>query len=66
MDSNSREAQDWLRRHLDMLKDGGQWFIPRSYALVTINKAAKTYTMRGGEDLPTREVFAAIGWSERK
>ena len=28
MDSNSREAQDWLRRHLDMLKDGGAVVYP--------------------------------------
>jgi len=65
MKTTSRGARDWLRQHLAMLKDGGMWFIPRSGSIVTVHHSTKTYTMTGGADEPTRQVMAAIGWSER-
>ena len=54
-------AKAWLQNTIDMLKDGGMWAIPRSFAIYTFDKKNKIVT-RINNDEPTDKVLEAMGW----
>ena len=57
-------AQAWLRGHLDAIKDGGSWAIPRAATVYRIEHETKTLARIAGDGDPaTEQVARTIGWS---
>ena len=57
-------AMRWTQLLVDQLKDNGQWVVPRSDTLVSIDKTANTVTIAGRHPEPSiKRVFNAMGWT---
>jgi hypothetical protein len=57
-------AKRWVSDHLDHLKDGGVWAIPRAstgYRFSKTNKVA--HRLHGPGDPSTEAVLAELGWT---
>ncbi len=56
------EAKEWLRGHLNLIKEGGIWAIPRSTAIYQVLHQEKTLYRIMGTDESSEEVARALGW----
>ena len=59
---------DWTNTHLDRLKDGGTWLIPRSMSMATvISHTEKTVAISGlFRDAAVERVLKEAGWTTTK
>ena len=56
-------AQDWLRRLIGTLTDGGIWAVPRANTVYRFRKGDKTVVREEGPgDLSSEQVLASMGW----
>ena len=61
-----RNAVEWTNRTMRKLKDGGQWVIPRSGTVVTMEDSQRKYcSIQQGfaSDLIIGKVLIAAGWT---
>lgn len=58
------KAVAWTSAQINCIKDGGQWFIPRSLTLIEIHHKTKTAVFTGLFPEPDiKKVFRAMGWT---
>jgi hypothetical protein len=63
MESSKR----WLEATLALIKNGGDWGVPRSQSIYKINHDTKTATkLTGSAEPEITRVFIAIGWKVRE
>lgn len=67
-DINTEEGMNnavkWTQATFDMIRTGGNWAIPRSGTIVTVDHTTKTaYIIKGRAPEPdTERVIKAMGW----
>ena len=56
-------AVSWTNSHLNMIREGGVWMVPRATSWYTVSHKDKTLTRRGMKpDTAINRVAKAAGW----
>lgn len=63
-ETGMNNATEWLANHLNLIKQGGVWGIPRAASAYVIDHKHKELRLSfGAGDKPTERVAEKIGWS---
>lgn len=55
-------AKEWTTNHLNLIREGGVWLIPRSMSIYKVLHSAKQCRVLSGGDTATDRVLKAMGW----
>jgi len=57
-----KERVEWTQSLLDLVKEGGAWYIPRARTFYTVNHQDKTVIRNGPGDEAVEEVLKQMNW----